>query len=53
MMIFCLFMIGVVLFAVFDPPTGSVTSLWPLLFVLLCPLLHFVMHRNHGSSHVR
>lgn len=51
MMVLCLFMIGAVLFAVFDSPTTSASSLWPILLVLLCPLLHFVMHRGHSSSH--
>jgi hypothetical protein len=24
---------------------------WPYLIVLLCPLMHFFMHRGHGQSH--
>lgn len=51
MMLVCLFMIAAVLFTVFDSPPTSASSLWPILLVLLCPLLHFVMHRNHGSAH--
>lgn len=45
----CLLMVGAVLFTLLDHPLSHWTERWPLLLVLLCPLLHFLMHRGHGG----
>jgi hypothetical protein len=49
-MVLCLAVAGAVLFAFFGRGLTQGEEYWPLLLVLLCPVLHFVMHHNHGLS---
>lgn len=49
-----LVLLGIALFAavvMWGGNWGAFASLSPfLLFLLLCPLMHFFMHRGHGSG---
>lgn len=49
MMVLCLLMVAAVFFTLLSRPPAHWTGVWPLLVVLLCPLLHLLMHRGHGG----
>lgn len=42
------FLASLGLFLVLEHP-GHLTSWLPFLIILLCPLMHFFMHRRHGG----
>jgi hypothetical protein len=44
-------LLAIVLVAGFTFQWPAVTQGWPVLFFLLCPLMHLFMGHNHGGSH--
>jgi len=44
-------LLAIVLVAGFTFQWPAVTQGWPLLFLLLCPFMHFFMGHNHNEGH--
>jgi Protein of unknown function (DUF2933) len=45
--------LGIMAFFLVTEYTAHVLGALPFLFVLLCPLLHFLLHGRHGGGHDR
>lgn len=47
---FCVFL-AIALFFLWEEHSAHILGALPYLLVLLCPLMHYFMHRGHGPSH--
>ena len=47
---FCVFL-AIALFFLWEEHSAHILGAIPYVLLLLCPLMHFFMHRGHGSGH--
>ena len=47
---FCVFL-AIALFFLWEEHSAHILGALPYVFLLICPLMHYFMHRGHGSDH--